>query len=196
MYRQELGRARLLVEVEVADKVPEPRVGLADVGSRVRATVSRRIESLAPKEVIFDESDVGVVAEDLMIDEAAARVWADHQPGHSRAQPEPIQRGWHDVVVEPSPRTPDRPRQRADSRESAGGLQFQPATPQTDTAAATHEARPGIETVIAAGEATQRLTTSWGVAHHEGRGFRASRGAHVELLPSNASAATRTSSRR
>ena len=72
MDRQDLRRPGLLVEVEVGEQVAEQRVRLAHVGPRVGASVGRGVEPLAAEEVVLDELDVRVVAEDLVVDVARA----------------------------------------------------------------------------------------------------------------------------
>jgi hypothetical protein len=62
MDRQDLGRPRPLIEVEVADQVAELAGGLADPGSRVGAPVGGRVEALSAEEVVLDELGVVVVA--------------------------------------------------------------------------------------------------------------------------------------
>lgn len=53
----------MLLEVEVVDQIPEERIVFSHIGPAVGGGV----EALATEEVVFDEFDVGVMAEGLMI---------------------------------------------------------------------------------------------------------------------------------
>src|SRR5579875_233531 len=70
MDREDQRRPGLLVEVEVFDQVAQLGGVLAYVGARVGPSVGGRVEALAVQEVVFDELDVGVEAERLVVDEA------------------------------------------------------------------------------------------------------------------------------
>src|SRR5437588_5087278 len=76
---QDQRRARRLVEVEIRHQVAELRVLLADVWSRVRPTISLRIQPRPAQEYVLDELHVCVVAQRLVIDAGAARVRTDHE---------------------------------------------------------------------------------------------------------------------
>jgi hypothetical protein len=151
VYRQELGRPRPLVEVEIVDQVVEHRADLPDVRSAVRTAVRRRIKPLASEEIILDAPGVGVVAQDLMIDEAAARIRADHQPGHPHAQPEVVDRWRADVVVKTSPVIPGElmvlmhvgeVRQRVPDSGRAGALLSLLASAQSRVVCAVRRSAP------------------------------------------------------
>src|SRR5262249_62129739 len=92
--------ARLLLEVEVADEGAEDRLVLANLGTRVGTPVRRRVQPLAAEEVVLDELRIGVEAERLMVDEATARIGADHEPRHAQPVAEPVDVRRHDVVIE------------------------------------------------------------------------------------------------
>ena len=78
-------RPWVLGEVEVVREVAEDRCVFADVGACVWSAVGARIEPLAAEEVVLDELRVGVEAERLMVDVAALRVGADHDPRDAQA---------------------------------------------------------------------------------------------------------------
>ena len=67
---QQQGPTWLLHEVEVANERAEYRLVLADVRSRIRTTIGRRIQPLSAQEIVFDELRVGVEAQGLVVDEA------------------------------------------------------------------------------------------------------------------------------
>ena len=64
--------ARRLVEVEVVGEVAEDLLVLADVGSGIGSAVGGGVDALAVQEVVLDELVVGVEAEGLVVDVAAA----------------------------------------------------------------------------------------------------------------------------
>jgi hypothetical protein len=97
--REDQGRPRGLVEVEVGEQAAEGRLVLAHVGTRVRSPVRRRVKPLAAEEVIFDEFQVGVEAERLVVDVSGFGVWADHQAGDADAIPEAVDSGARKRVV-------------------------------------------------------------------------------------------------
>jgi hypothetical protein len=66
--RQELWRQGLLGEVEIGDQIADSRVGVPNDRSGIGTSVRRRVESLTAKEVVLDEPDVRVMAEDRVID--------------------------------------------------------------------------------------------------------------------------------
>src|SRR5580704_18524462 len=68
--RQEHRRARRLVEVEVLVHVAQNLLVLADVGSRVGTAICRGVQSRTAEEVVLNELEVGIAAEDLMVDVA------------------------------------------------------------------------------------------------------------------------------
>ncbi len=88
VHRQNHRRPRLLVEVEVRAQVAELRIGLANVGTRVRPAVCGGIEALRAEEVVLDELVEGVMTQRLVIDVALTGVGADDQSrgraAHSR----------------------------------------------------------------------------------------------------------------
>jgi hypothetical protein len=59
-----------LVEVEVAREVAEDRDVLTDGRSRIVPTIGRGIEALASEEVVFDELQVRVEAQRLIVGES------------------------------------------------------------------------------------------------------------------------------
>ena len=72
-----------MVEVEVAREVAEDRDVFSDGWSEVRAAVGLRIEALAVEKIVFDELEVGVEAQHLVIDEARTGIRTDDQRGYS-----------------------------------------------------------------------------------------------------------------
>src|SRR3954447_3025257 len=72
---------RPLREVEVVPQVAEQLGVLADGRARVGAAVRPRVEPRAAEEVVLDELQVRVEAQRLVVDDAAPRVRADHEPG-------------------------------------------------------------------------------------------------------------------
>src|SRR5262249_50045592 len=71
-----------------------------------RAAVRPWVEARATEEVVFDELEVGVVAEGLVVDVAAFGVGADHAAGDADAVPVGVDAGRGDVVVEATPVVP------------------------------------------------------------------------------------------
>jgi CspA family cold shock protein len=71
--RQELRGPLLLVEVGVVRNVAEEWLVLAHVGAGVGAAVCSRVDACAAEKVVFDELEVGVEAECLLIDVALSR---------------------------------------------------------------------------------------------------------------------------
>ena len=80
MRGQNQGRSRRLREVEVSSEVAQFGVGLTHVRSRVGPAVCGGVESLATQKVILDELQIGVMAEELMVDVASSRIGADYEP--------------------------------------------------------------------------------------------------------------------
>src|SRR5437870_4776072 len=80
---QNQGRSRWLREVEVVREVAEDGDVLAHRRARVGSTVGARIEALSAEEVVFDELEVGIEAQRLMVDEPALRIRADDESGDS-----------------------------------------------------------------------------------------------------------------
>src|SRR5579862_1953872 len=85
MEREDQRRPRLPGEVEVAHEVTEDGLALADVGPRVGPAVGLRVEALTAEEIVLDELEVGVEAERLVVDVAAAGVGADHEGRNAQA---------------------------------------------------------------------------------------------------------------
>src|SRR5580693_1825589 len=75
--RQEHRRAWRLVEVEVFKQVAEYGCIFPHVGPRIGPGICRRVEPGAAEEVVLDELEVGVAAEDLMVDVALLRIRGD-----------------------------------------------------------------------------------------------------------------------
>ena len=104
--REDLGRPRRLAEVELLADVAEDARRLAHVGTGIRPAVGGRIEPLPAEKDVLDELQVRVVAEDLMVDVARLRVWADHDPRHPQAVAVLVDDRRHHVIVEPTPVIP------------------------------------------------------------------------------------------
>src|SRR6267154_6336804 len=66
---QQQRRAGRLAEVEVVEQIPEDRGVLADVGPGIGPAIGRGVEPGAAEEVVLDELQVGVAAEDVVVDE-------------------------------------------------------------------------------------------------------------------------------
>src|SRR5689334_6514662 len=75
---------RFLLEVEVLDEVAEDLRALANIRSRIGTPVRLRIEPRPAEEVVLDELRVGVEAQDLMVDEPAPRIRADHEARNAK----------------------------------------------------------------------------------------------------------------
>src|SRR5947209_8857223 len=113
MHWQDHRRPRKLPEVEVLAEISEQQVVLADVGPGVWAAVGGGIQPFAAEEVVLDELVVGIVAEYLMVDVAAARVRADDDSGHAEAEAVAIDGGGYHVVIEATPVVPCEEDRRA-----------------------------------------------------------------------------------
>ena len=83
MYRQDECLPRRLVEVEIGSNVSKDGDVLAHCRARVGSTVGARIETLSAEEVVFDELEVSIEAQRLMVDEPALRIRADDESGHA-----------------------------------------------------------------------------------------------------------------
>ena len=94
-----------------------PRIGaLSRTSGRGSGRPSvARVEPPAAEEVVLDELRVGVEAQRLVIDVAALRVRADHDPRYAQAVTVHVDPRRHDVVVETAPVVPGRGRSRSSS---------------------------------------------------------------------------------
>src|SRR5262249_21653676 len=95
-----------LGEVEVGYQVAQDRRILADAGPGVGASVGRRVEPGAAEEVVFDEFQVGVAAEGLVVDVPPPGVRGDGDRGHAQAIAVLVGPGRCHVVVDPAPVVP------------------------------------------------------------------------------------------
>jgi hypothetical protein len=80
-HREQLRRPWALIEVEVADQVPQPTGVLPHGRARVGSMVSPRVQALAVQEVILDELRERVEAELLVVDVATSRIGLITIPG-------------------------------------------------------------------------------------------------------------------
>src|SRR5262249_42477390 len=101
-----------LGEVEVLVKAAQHRQRLPDVTTRAAAAVGLGGEPGAAEEVIFDELQVGVSAERLMVDVALLGVWGDDQRGDTEPVAVPVGSPGTDIVVKAAPVVPGRERWR------------------------------------------------------------------------------------
>ena len=69
----------MLVEVEVARQVAQDLEALSHVGPGIGSPVRPGVEALPAQEVVLDERQVGVKAQDLVVDVALPGVGANHQ---------------------------------------------------------------------------------------------------------------------
>src|SRR5258707_398716 len=106
MKGQDHRSTRRLVEVEIGHEVAEYRDVLTHGRARVRPPVGFRIEPLAAEEDVFDEFDIRVEAQGLVVDVAALGVGADHDGGYAQAVAVLVVARWDDVVVEAAPVVP------------------------------------------------------------------------------------------
>ena len=77
--RERLGRAGLLVEVEVVGEVAEGLMFSRTSGRESGRPSVRGSRRCPCEEVVLDELEVGVEAEDLVVDVALPGVGADHE---------------------------------------------------------------------------------------------------------------------
>src|SRR5690242_1387035 len=103
--QQDRGAGRL-AEVEVPAELAEHRLVLTDVGAPVGTAVGGRIEAGGAEEVVFDELQVGVTGQDLVVDVAAPGVRRDDQAGHAQAVTVLVDGGRPHVIVEATPVVP------------------------------------------------------------------------------------------
>src|SRR5207253_3778997 len=92
VQRHQLRLAGVLREVELADEVAEQLCVLADDGARVGPAVRLWVEPLAAEEVVFDELQVGVERECLVVDVAVAGPGADQEAGYTQPVALPVDR--------------------------------------------------------------------------------------------------------
>src|SRR5437762_2229755 len=108
---------RRLVEIEIRPEIAEYRDVLTHVRAGVGPPVGFRIEPLAAEGHVFDEFDIRVEAQGLVVDVAALGVGADHDGGYAQAVAVLVDARWDDVVVEAAPVVP---RQEDGSRLPVG----------------------------------------------------------------------------
>ena len=97
-----------MVKVEVLDEIAELRIALPDVRPGVWATVGLGVQALSSEEVVFDECDVSVVAEGLMIDVTLLGIRADDHCRHTETETVLVDDGRHHVVVKPPQSSHDK----------------------------------------------------------------------------------------
>jgi hypothetical protein len=85
---------------------PEDGLVLPDVGPRIGPAISGRIEPGTAQEVILDEPEVGVAAQRLMVDEAAAGARGDDDPGYTQAVAVAVNHRRRHMIVEATPVIP------------------------------------------------------------------------------------------
>src|SRR6476661_5541746 len=102
----EVGRPGCLVEVEVVGQVTQLGVVLPDAGTVVRPAVGGGVDPLAAQEIVLDEFEVGVLAEDLVVDVPLLGVGADDQGGDAHAVAVVVHRRRGFVVIETAPVVP------------------------------------------------------------------------------------------
>src|SRR5207247_1479122 len=95
--RQIERRTRGLREVEVAPEVAEDLRALPHVGPWVGPAVGRRVDALPVEEVVLNELQIRIEAQNLMVDVSALRVRADHEPRHAQAVAVRVDLRWPDV---------------------------------------------------------------------------------------------------
>src|SRR5579875_2175448 len=96
-------RARRLREVEVVDKVAQDGNVLAHSRTWVWTPIGCRVEALAVQEIVFDELQIGIEAERLVVNVAFSGVGADDEAGDAQAIAVFIDRRRNNVVVETAP---------------------------------------------------------------------------------------------
>ena len=93
MHGQDRRRPGSLLEVEVGRDVPEHGCVLANVWPRIRPPVRGRIERLAAHEVALNEFEVGVEAQNVVIDVPSTGVRADDQSRDPKAVAQAVDTG-------------------------------------------------------------------------------------------------------
>ena len=117
VHRQDERRSRLLVKVEVTGQIAENRLVFPNIRSRIRPSVRLRVESLAMQEIGFDELEISVAAERLMIDVPPPGIGTDDYSGHTNSIPEFIDDRRPHMVVEAAPVVPgEKDRRRVSFR--------------------------------------------------------------------------------
>src|SRR5215468_3572645 len=104
--RQQERLARRLVEVEVAEEIAQDRLVFPDIGAAIRPAVGLRVEPGIVQKIILDELQIGIAAEDLMVDVALPGVRRDDDAWHTQAVAVLVGPRWHRVVVEAAPVVP------------------------------------------------------------------------------------------
>ncbi len=89
-----------MVEVEVFGEVAEDWDVFADGWAWVGAAVGFGVEALSVEEVVFDELEVSIEGQHLVVDVARSGVGADDEGGYSKAVAVLIDGGRDDVIVE------------------------------------------------------------------------------------------------
>ena len=139
--------ARWLGEIEIAEQVAKLRRRFPHPRPRIGPPVGLGVKPLAAEEEILDQLHVGVVAEDLVVDVALARVGADDDAGHPQPVAVLVNHGRRDMVVEPTPVVP--------AEEDRGAVPVGPLHGRVDEAGrpclARAQQRGGVLRVRAAG---------------------------------------------
>src|SRR5581483_10071468 len=111
--RENQGRTRRLSEIEVLQQVAELRESLADIRARVWAAIGPGVKALATEEIVFDELDVGIKAQYLVINVSLLGIGADHETGYPQAVAIFVDTWRRDVIIEAAPVVPGKKDGRA-----------------------------------------------------------------------------------
>ena len=101
------------VKSKSSDEIAEQLHLLAHGGARVRPPVGLGVEPLPAQEPVFDQLQVGVVAERLRVDEPRLGPRADHHRGHPQSPAVLVDHRRQHVVVEAAPVVPREEDRRA-----------------------------------------------------------------------------------
>src|SRR5271166_6200574 len=87
---QDEGGPRWRREVEIPREIAQPGGVFTHRGARIWPSIGAGVEALSVEEVVLDELEIGIEAQPLVVDVAAAGIGADHATGNPKPVAVPV----------------------------------------------------------------------------------------------------------